>query len=78
MSASNATIAPNAMLPAVPADASGGRNANAATMSSAAMPALNRKNFRPASCETKTRVNAMPMARWERKRKRTTLGRWGG
>src|SRR5206468_1236288 len=39
----------------------------------AASPALKRKNFTPASRETKTSVKMIPRARWLRKRKRTTL-----
>src|SRR5436190_2176248 len=37
----------------------------------AASPVLKRKNFTPASRETKTSVNAMPTPRCARKRKRT-------
>src|SRR5438128_886400 len=37
----------------------------------AARPVLKRKNFTPASRETKTSVNAMPTPRCARKRKRT-------
>src|SRR5215475_3790447 len=65
MSAMNATR-PNSV-----ADASGGRNVKAATSNRAATPALNLKNFTPASRETKTSVKTMPIARCERKRKRT-------
>src|SRR6185436_1607052 len=65
--------APKAILPARSAEASGGRNANAATISSAARPVLNRKNFTPASRETKTSVKAMPIAKCARKRNRTSL-----
>src|SRR2546427_653694 len=38
-----------------------------------ARAALKRKNFTPASRETKTSVKMIPSARWLRKRKRTTL-----
>src|SRR5438132_8222188 len=49
------------------------KNARAITRRIAARPALNRKNFTPASRETKTSVKMIPSARWLRKRKRTTL-----
>ena len=39
------------------------QNANATAISVAARPALNRKNFTPASRETKTSVKPMPIAR---------------
>src|SRR5437870_2237084 len=51
--------------------ASGGRNASATAIRIAARPALNRKNFTPASRETKTSVKAIPTPRCARKRKRT-------
>src|SRR5262249_51454509 len=49
----------------------------------AARPALKRKNFTPASRDTSASVKMMPMAKWGRKRKRTTnqagrAGRAGG
>src|SRR5438552_16632111 len=49
------------------------KNAIAITRRIAASPALKRKNFTPASRETKTSVKMIPRARWLRKRKRTTL-----
>jgi len=69
--ASKTMSAPKATRPVRSADASGGRNANAPSTSSAAIPELNLKNFTPASRETKTSVKAMPIARCARKRKRT-------
>src|SRR2546428_14015971 len=51
--------------------------AYAMTRSSAASPALNRKNFTPASRETKTSVKMMPRPRCVRKRKGTIAGRVG-
>src|SRR5712691_6243810 len=47
------------------------RKASAMTSRIAARPALKRKNFTPASRETKTSVKAMPTPRCARKRKRT-------
>src|SRR5881409_3501698 len=47
------------------------KNARAMTRRIAASPALKRKNFTPASRETKTSVKMIPRARWLRKR--TTL-----
>src|SRR5712691_6383591 len=47
------------------------RSASAIAIRMAASPALKRKNFTPASRETKTGVKAMPTPRCARKRKRT-------
>src|SRR5438094_393480 len=57
------------------------RNARAVAIRIAARPALNRKNFTPASRETRISVNAMPMPRCARNSDRTTdndMGRMGG
>src|SRR5437870_13086125 len=57
------------------------RNASAIAIRIAARPALNRKNFTPASRETRISVNAMPMPRCARNSDRTTdsdIGRMGG
>src|SRR5262245_19587913 len=48
------------------------RNTNATAISIAARPALNRKNFTPASRDTSARVKTIPIARCVRKRKRTS------
>src|SRR6058998_1375900 len=48
------------------------RNASAIAIRIAARPALNRKNFTPASRETSISVNAMPMPRCARNSDRTT------
>src|SRR5215208_6317361 len=48
------------------------RKANATAIKTAARPALNRKNFTPASRETSARVKTIPIARCVRKRKRTS------
>ena len=55
-------------------DKSDGRSAKATAIRIAAMPALKRKNFTPASRETSASVKMIPRPRWVRKRKRTTLG----
>ena len=47
-----------------------GLNANAAPISSAAVPALNLKNLTPASRPTHASTNVMPTPRWARNRKR--------
>src|SRR6266498_3176402 len=49
----------------------GGRKASATAIRIAASPALNRKNFTPASRDTRTSVKAIPTPRCARKRKRT-------
>src|SRR6266487_7080604 len=49
----------------------GGRKASATAIRIAASPALNRKNFTPASRDTRTSVKAIPIPRCARKRKRT-------
>src|SRR5207245_9738342 len=54
---------------------------SAVAIRSAARAALNRKNFTPASRETRISVNAMPMPRCARNSDRTTdndMGRKGG
>src|SRR6476619_3531312 len=48
-----------------------GLKAKATAIRMAARPALNRKNFTPASRDTSARVKTIPIARWVRKRKRT-------
>ncbi len=49
-----------------------GRSASATPIRMAAIPALKRKNFTPASRETSTSVKTIPRPRWVRKRNRTT------
>src|SRR5688572_21207508 len=48
------------------------RKAKATAIRIAASPALNRKNFTPASRDTSSSVKTIPTARCVRKRKRTT------